>query len=128
MSPPPRREAAPSGAMFTGSDAGSSSGGGPSTGPALPPAGPEQGFYRYSCLPGYVLHHLETPTGYRFVLTSDAAAGDLRGALWHIYSELFVGYALKNPLYTVGARVDSVGFVSETDAFLKSLAGYSAKQ
>ena len=88
------------GAMFTGS-AGGDGGGGAGASPALPPAGPEQGFFRYACS-GYVLHHLETPTGYRFVLTSDASAGDLRGALWHLYAELFVGYALKNPLYRVG--------------------------
>lgn len=126
--PPPssssRSETSAGGALFTGSDAGSGPSGA-ATGPALPPAGPEQGFYRYSCAPGYVLHHLETPTGYRFVLTSDAAAGDMRGALWHIYSELFVGHALKNPLYALGARVENVGFTTEVDAFLKSLAAFA---
>ena len=122
--PTPLADGGSGGAMFTGS-AGGDGGGGAGASPALPPAGPEQGFFRYACS-GYVLHHLETPTGYRFVLTSDASAGDLRGALWHLYAELFVGYALKNPLYRVGAKIDCVGFAAETDAFLRSLAAFSS--
>lgn len=113
--------------MFTGSsDAGSGASAASSGALALPPSGPEQGFFRYAC-GGYVLHHLETQTGYRFVLTADAAAGDLRGALWHLYAELFVGFALKNPLYRPGARIDSAGFASEVDAFLRSLAAFASK-
>ena len=127
MAPTPLADAGAGGAMFTGSAGGGDGGGGSGAGasPALPPAGPEQGFFRYACS-GYVLHHLETLTGYRFVLTSDASAGDLRGALWHLYSEIFVGYALKNPLYRVGSRIESAAFAAETDAFLRSLAAFSS--
>lgn len=93
---------------------------------ALPPAGPEQGITRYTCSQ-YVLHNLETPTGYRFAITSDAAAGDLRAALWHIYSELFVGYALKNPLYVTGTPIKSAMFAEQVDAFMKALPAFTAK-
>ncbi len=109
--------------MFTGS---SDSGGATSAGPALPPAGPEQGFYRYVCS-GYVLHHLETTTGYRFALTSDAAAGDLSGALWHLYAEIFLGHALRNPLYRPGTPIEAAGFIAETERFVRSLPAFSAK-
>jgi hypothetical protein len=75
----------------------------------------------------YVLHNLETPTGYRFVLTSDGTAPDMRGALWHIYSELFLGYALKNPLYKPGTPITCVGFVGEVDRFVRSLPAFPVK-
>lgn len=74
-----------------------------------------------------MLHHLETPTGYRFVLTTDAAAGDMRGALWHLYSELFLSYALKNPLYKPGTVISCAGFVHEVDRFFRSLPAFAAK-
>lgn len=133
--PAPETSSSSGGALFTGSAGegapSSSLSGGAAASPALPPAGPDQGFFRYACggvgggAGGYVLHHLETQTGYRFVLTADAAAGDLRGALWHIYSELFVGHALKNPHYRVGAKIESAGFASETDAFVRSLPSFA---
>jgi trafficking protein particle complex subunit 1 len=85
--------------------------------------GPDQGFFRYACS-AYVLHHLETPTGYRFVLTTDPGVGDLRGALWHLYSEIFVGYALKNPLYQPGTVIDCTGFVGTVDGFIRSLPAF----
>ena len=135
MTPAPAPDAGSGsgGALFTGSagEGALSASGGAAASPALPPAGPDQGFFRFACggagggAGGYVLHHLETQTGYRFVLTADAAAGDLRGALWHIYSELFVGHALKNPLYRVGSKIEGAGFAAETDAFVRSLAAFA---
>uniref|UniRef100_A0A7S2RBL8 Trafficking protein particle complex subunit n=1 Tax=Rhizochromulina marina TaxID=1034831 RepID=A0A7S2RBL8_9STRA len=47
----------------------------------------------------FTLHHLETVTGFRFVLNTDTATTDLRQNLQHIYSEIFVEYVLKNPLF-----------------------------
>jgi hypothetical protein len=94
--------------------------------PPLPPSGPEQGFFRYAT-DAYVLHHLETPTGYRFALTSDAAAGDLRSVLWTLYSEIFMGFALKNPMYTPGSPIDCIGFGAEVDRFMRSLPAFTAR-
>ena len=74
-----------------------------------------------------MLHHLETPTGYRVVMTSDAAAGDLRPALWYIYETLLVGYAFKNPMYTPGTQIDSVAFSAEMDRFVRSLPAFAAR-
>ena len=103
------------------------SGGGSGGPPAAPPlAGPDSGFFRAVCT-NYVLHHLETLTGYRFVLTTDAAAGDMFNALRHIYSELFVGHALKNPMYTPGTPVSSTGFVRELDSYLRAHPGFAVR-
>ncbi len=83
--------------------------------------GPEQGFFRYST-DAYVLSHLETTTGYKFALTSDHASGDMRAALWTIYSDIFVPYALKNPLYTPGTPIANVGFAAAVEGYIKGMA------
>ena len=88
--------------------------------------GPDTGFFRVTAS-SYVLHHLETPTGYRFVLTSDAAAGDLRPVLWYVYEALFVVLALRNPMYTPGTVVEAVAFAAEVDRYVRSLPAFSAK-
>ena len=42
--------------------------------------------------PFYRLHYFDTPTGYRFVLTSDPRLSDLREHLSKIYSDIFVTF------------------------------------
>lgn len=93
---------------------------------ALPPVGPDTGFFRVTAS-HYVLHHLETPTGYRFVATSDAAAGDLRPALWHVYEALFVAHALRNPMYAPGTVVEAAAFGTEVDRYVRSLPAFGAR-
>jgi hypothetical protein len=88
--------------------------------------GPEQGFFRYAT-DTYVLHHLETPTGYKFALAADAHAGDLRGPLWTLYSDIFTCYALKNPMYTPGTPILNVGFSNAVEGFVKGLPGFGQK-
>ena len=92
----------------------------------LPPTGPDTGFFRATAS-RYVLHHLETPTGYRFVLTSDAAAGDLRPVLWYLYDALFVAYALRNPLYAPGTVIEASFFEAEVDRYIRSLPAFAAR-
>lgn len=92
----------------------------------LPSFGPDQGFYRYAT-DSYILYHLETPTGYKFVLTSDAAAGDMKTALWTIYSDLFTNFALKNPLYIPGTPITNVGFIAAIDSYIRSLPAFNAR-
>ncbi len=85
--------------------------------------GPEQGFFKFST-DAYVLHHLETPTGYKFALLADSHAGDLRQALWTLYADIFTCYALKNPLYTPGTPIQNVGFSAAVDGYVKGLPGF----
>ena len=47
----------------------------------------------------YRLHYFESASGLRFVLTTDLAATDMREALRHIYSQIYVECLTKNPLY-----------------------------
>jgi hypothetical protein len=74
-----------------------------------------------------VLHNLETPTGYRFVLTSDAAAGDLRPVLWYLYEALFVVLALRNPMYAPGTPIEATAFTGEVDRYVRALPAFSAR-
>ena len=71
-----------------------------------------------------MLHHLETPTGYKFALSSDASAGDLRLALWTLYAEIFLPYALKNPLYQPGTPITNISFRAAVDGYVKGLPGF----
>jgi len=91
---------------------------------ALPGFGPEQGFFRFST-DAYTLFHLEVPTGYKFVITGDAAAGDLRPSLWTLYETIFTSYAMKNFCYTPGTPIRNVGFIAAVDSFLRSLPGFA---
>ena len=92
----------------------------------MPTTGPESGFFRYVCT-HYVLHHLETPTGYKFALAADAQAGDLRGPLWTLYADIFTCYALKNPMYAPGTPIQNAGFASAVEGFVKGLPGFGQK-
>ena len=92
----------------------------------LPQMGPEQGFFRFST-DAYVLHHLETPTGYKFALAADPQAGDLRGPLWTLYADIFTCYALKNPMYVPGSPILNAGFASAVEGFVKGLPGFGQK-
>jgi len=91
---------------------------------ALPGFGPEQGFFRFST-DSYTLFHLEVPTGYKFVITGDSAAGDLRPSLWTLYETIFTSYAMKNICYIPGTPIKTVGFIAAVDSFVRSLPGFS---
>jgi len=69
----------------------------------------------------YNLHLYESPTGYRFVITSDGTCGDLRPSLRHIYGSLFVPYVLRNPLYTMNSKITNHKFKAELLAFADTL-------
>lgn len=62
-----------------------------------PLMGPEQGFFRFAT-DSYVLHHLETPTGYKFALCADAAAGPAGRAVDPVLGDLCVLCAEEPPL------------------------------
>ena len=77
------------------------------------------------CTSTYKLHALETPTGLRLVLETDAAAGDARDALWHIYDKLYVPLVAHNPAVAVaaphGASAAPPAFAAAVDAYVCSL-------
>lgn len=93
----------------------------------VPLFGPDAGFFKLST-DSYNLWYLESQTGYKFVLAASFAAGDLRRALWTIYSELFLGFALKNPFYKIGTPIDNIGFHSSLDGYIRNLPGFRSAQ
>jgi Sybindin-like family len=73
-----------------------------------------------------VLHSFETPTGYRFLLTTSRDAGDLRPVLADLYTNVFLPHALYNPLYELGTEVTCARFVAEVDALVSNLPCFRA--
>src|SRR5690349_14280670 len=50
----------------------------------------------------YKLHYFETATGLKFVITTDPKVPSLQQYLSKLYSEIYVEYVTKNPLYKLG--------------------------
>lgn len=66
----------------------------------------------------YTLHLYETPTGYRFVMLSDNDISDLKPQLRQIYSDIFVPYVIKNPLYKLNSPIECELFVTKLEEFV----------
>ena len=60
------------------------------------------------------------PAGLKFILTTDPKAPNLLTELETIYSDLYVEYVTKNPLYVVGSAIDILLFQQNVDRFIKS--------
>ena len=83
---------------------------------------PKKGGGFYACnTSAYRLHYFETASGYRFVLTTDLAAADLRDTLRHIYSNIFVETLTKNPMWTPGEPISHPSFVKALERYLGGL-------
>ena len=83
---------------------------------------PRKGGGFYACSTShYRLHYFETPSGLRFVLTTDLAATDMREALRHIYSQIFVECLTKNPLYNPGEPISCPLFAGTLERYCNSL-------
>ena len=78
------------------------------------------GFYACSTS-AYRLHYFETASGLRFVLTTDLGATDMREALRHVYSNIFVECLTKNPLYTPGEPISCPLFTQTLERYMSAL-------
>nr|CAD7608147.1 unnamed protein product [Timema genevievae] len=67
----------------------------------------------------YSLHFFETPSSIKFVLTTDVGAQNVREFLQQIYSQIYVEYAVKNPVWQNNKPIKSELFKSKLDAFVK---------
>lgn len=81
------------------------------------------GVPRYYATDCYALHYFETPTGLRFVLTTtkDFGSVDIARHLREIYSEIYVEFVVKNPLYRRGTVISSELFSTKLDSYVQSL-------
>ncbi|CAM6127214.1 unnamed protein product [Calypogeia fissa] len=70
----------------------------------------------------YKLSFMETPTGIKIVLLTDPRMSDLSEALKYIYSNIYVEYVVKNPLYIPDKPFKFELFNSALDAYVKTLS------
>ena len=80
----------------------------------------KEGFLSYTTSK-YKLHYFESATGFKFVLNTDTSVGSLSDELWHIYSNIYVEYVVKNPLIQAGEQITSKLFASKLDSYIQSL-------
>ena len=76
------------------------------------------------------LHNYETASGLRFALyttkmTTAAQNASIRGALKHVYAELWIDNVIKSPLYVASSQGEmnlaSTNFESKLDLYLGSM-------
>mgnify|MGYP002776100053 FL=1 len=58
--------------------------------------------WHFVCIISYEKPYISSIFSTQIVLVTDPAMGDLREALRYIYSNIYVEYVIKNPLYTPG--------------------------
>jgi len=78
----------------------------------------------------YRLNVFETPTQIKFVMNTDTAVTHpiVRDLLQNLYRQIYVEYALKNPLYKVGTPIESDIFAMKLDEFVRSASFFSKVQ
>lgn len=69
----------------------------------------------------YKLHYFETATGLKFVLCTDPKVQSLQNELRQIYSDYYVEYLSKNPLYQLGTPITCSLFLHSLDSYIKNL-------
>lgn len=67
------------------------------------------------------MNYFETPSGHRFVLSTDLSAGDMREPLRKIYSDIFVECLVKNPLWRPGEEITNALFEEKLQKFIASI-------
>ncbi|KAJ0177998.1 hypothetical protein K1T71_006871 [Dendrolimus kikuchii] len=92
----------------------------------ISPLDPKDGFLHYKTSK-YTLHCLETPSGLKFVMNTDNQAQGVRDLLRKIYSEIYVKYAMRNPLCVIGEPINSELFKNKLDAFIKQTPNYAVR-
>eukprot|EP01033_Poteriospumella_lacustris_P009541 gene9541-6838_t len=71
----------------------------------------------------FILHHFQSLTGFVFVINTKADVPDLYANLQHIYSNIFIEYVAKNPLYHFNGEdpIDNPLFATKVEEYLMSL-------
>jgi hypothetical protein len=79
------------------------------------------GFYACSTNT-FKLNYYEPPSGLRFILTTDLSAGDMRESLRHIYSNLYVEYLSKNPLWKPDEELTCPLFTQTLERYIATIS------
>lgn len=79
------------------------------------------GFYACSTNT-FKLNYYEPPSGLRFILTTDLVAGDMRESLRHIYSNIYVEYLSKNPLWKPDEELTCPLFTQTLERYIATIS------
>jgi len=87
----------------------------------LSPTDMKDGFTSYKTS-RYRLNYYETPSMYKFVMNTDTSVTHpiVRDLLQNVYAKVFVDYAVKNPMYTLGQPITCELFDTRLDEFVKA--------
>lgn len=77
----------------------------------------KDGFLSYATS-AYKLHFYETPTGLKFVFTTDVSTGNMRDMLRKLYSKVYVEYVVRNPLIGLDVPIESSLFDNKLEEYL----------
>lgn len=87
----------------------------------MSPSSYKDGFLGYKTS-AYCLHCLETASGVKMVLLTDPSPPpSVHAHLQHMYGQVYVPFAVKNPLVQVDQWIDSELFMSELDKYVRGL-------
>lgn len=73
----------------------------------------------------FTLHHYQSVTGLVFVLNTGNDIPDQYQTLKHVYTNIYIEYVLRNPLYmfSIDSPIDSPLFEKKVDEYLRSGRG-----
>jgi len=86
----------------------------------------EKSGFNYYKTNAYKLHFFETPTNFKFVITTDPDVGDMREVLKNIYRNIFVEYVVKNPLHKMNEVIRCELFVENFQKEIKGLPAFKS--
>ncbi|CAD7085240.1 unnamed protein product [Hermetia illucens] len=75
----------------------------------------------------YALHYLETPSGLKFVISTDTASINVKELLQQFYAKVWVEFVVRDPLWVPGTPVTSDLCKQKIDEFIKQSPIYGIK-
>jgi len=89
----------------------------------MSPKDGQNGFHSYTTNE-YKLHFYESPSGFKFILTTDIRVGNTSDILRKLYSQVYVKYVVRNPLCELNQTIKSSLFESKLESFICDLPFY----
>lgn len=86
----------------------------------ISPTTPYEGFRHY-VTGSYKLNCIETMTGLKILLTTDANVGDIQHDLRELY-KVYIEYAVRNPCYKCGEPIQLEMFKDKIDEAVRKLS------
>jgi trafficking protein particle complex subunit 1 len=73
------------------------------------------------------MHYFESATGLRFLINTDPKTPSLQRDLRKIYSEYYVEFVSKNPMYKLGDTISCAHFIGIVDKFITGHANFKSE-